>query len=358
MTYNKAYRIKLIEVIFLLLVVTGLLQYIDVVAQWQTAVLTNSRLLWFSVGGILLLSIFLSAIWQYFDKKVNLHEWFQTIIIFFVAHQIANFGVSKIMQIQFQLPQSVLERPVGELNGYWMTWTYFGYSPTFTIILGSLQIVGSVLLLFKKTRLLATFILLPMMINVCFMEHFYQISPLAYFNALHYTAVLFFILLQYYEGLLHLLFSYKEYFYFDKKTLLLSLARLIVIGGAFWHIFWLKKNDRQAKELIGVWQVDAITMQNRSVIPENGTEGNVWSRIYFEQNNSCLFKFDSEKFNDSKDWYGHYETEPKQRRATIVFRRNNQADSLKLSYQVSGNHLTLSGVYQRAPLVMKLSRLK
>ena len=142
MRYNKAYRLKFIEVIFLLLVLVGLSQYSGLVAGLQTKVLTDAGLLWIAVGVLLVLSTILPIVWQLFDKKLNLHEWFQTIIVYYVAHQIANFGVSKILQIQFQLPNQILERPVGELNGYWMTWTYFGYSPTFTIILGSLQILG------------------------------------------------------------------------------------------------------------------------------------------------------------------------------------------------------------------------
>lgn len=358
MRYNKAYRLKLVEVIFLLLVLVGLSQYVDVVAGLQTQVLTNARLFWISMGVLLILSIVLSVIWQFFDKKVNLHEWFQTIIVYYIAHQIANFGVSKILQIQFQLPNQILERPVGELNGYWMTWTYFGYSPTFTIILGSLQILGSILLIFKKTRLLGTFILFPIMINVCFIEHFYQISLLAYFNSLHYTAVLLFVLLQYFDDIIHLLFSYKEYFYFDKKTILLNLARIIVIGGAFFHIYWLKSHAPAQTSINGVWQVDEITAQNKTIIPATAPAEAGWSKIYFEQNSSCLFKYNADRFNDKKDWQGQFEVDQSRKQTSIVFRRGNKVESLKLAYEVEGSSMTLTGVYLNAPLIMKLTRLK
>jgi hypothetical protein len=61
----------------------------------------------------------------------------------------------------------VLETPIGDLSGFWLTWTYYGFSSTMALILGWTQVAGCVLILFRATRLVGVFILLPVMVNIC-----------------------------------------------------------------------------------------------------------------------------------------------------------------------------------------------
>ena len=82
----------------------------------------------------------------------------------------------KIVGHQLTLPTSMLQNPVSSLRGYDLTWYYYGYSHTYKFILGSIQILGASMLLFRKSTLLAAAVLAPMMANIVLINIFYSIS--------------------------------------------------------------------------------------------------------------------------------------------------------------------------------------
>lgn len=359
MKSNKSYFLKFFEVFFMLLVIIGLTQYFDFATGIQMQVVTNAKLIWIVCGVLLALSAGLAFVWHKFLKKTDLHQWFQPIIAYYVAHQIATYGAAKILKTQFQAPNFILESPVGELNGFWLTWTYFGYSPTFAFILGTMQVIGSILLIFRKTRLLATFILLPILVNIDFIDHFYQISPLAYYNSLHYTFILIFLMFLDVDKLVYAFLSYKEYFYFNRKTVVLNLIRVIVIGGAFLHIYLLRSGIQPKSAIHGVWKVDEITTHNQKIIPSVAIRDSAWSKIYFEWRYGCLIKFNPYQFNESKDLRGQYEVDESKHLVKIALQNaGNKVDSLKLNYQIKDSTMVMRGMYQKDSLMMKLTRLK
>lgn len=342
----------------MLLVVIGLAQYSDYITGLQMRVVTNAQLIWIVCGVLVALSLGLGAVWHKFIKKTDLHQWFQPIITFYVAHQISTYGAAKILKTQFQAPDYILESPVGELNGFWLTWTYFGYSPTFAMLLGIIQVSGAFLLLFRKTRLLATFILLPIMVNIDFIDHFYDISPLAYYNSLHYTFILLFVMFLDYDKLITAFFSYREYYYFNKKTVLMNLVRAVVIGGAFLHIYLLKRSFQGKTAINGVWKVDEITKRNQRIIPSLSNADSVWSKVYFEWRYGCLFKYNPDRFNNAKDLFGQYAVNEAKRQVKIGFQQGDKTDSLHLNYRTEGNTMFMWGLYKKDSLSMKLTRLK
>ncbi len=68
------------------------------------------------------------------------------------------YGVGKIVQF----PATVgITKKVSELSGQELMWAFYGYSKSFPTILGILETLGGVLLLFRKTRLLSIILLTP-----------------------------------------------------------------------------------------------------------------------------------------------------------------------------------------------------
>lgn len=82
------------------------------------------------------------------------------------------YGGSKLAHVQFSLPAEYANRRIGSLNGYELTWYYFGYSYTYAFILGSVQIVGATLLLFRKTAFLGAALILPVIANILLIDIF------------------------------------------------------------------------------------------------------------------------------------------------------------------------------------------
>jgi hypothetical protein len=356
---KSSFLLKWAEIFCLLLVLIGLSQLMDGAGEWQFKIVsdwTKSRV---AFGGLTVLSLGLAYAWQRWGKGENWHIWFQGIIAFYVAYEISVYGASKIMKTQLQPPHFVLETPMGELSGFWQTWAYFGYSQTLAFIVGSIQVGGSFLLLFRKTRLIAAFILFPVLMQINLINHFYDISPLAYYNALHYTVILVFFMLLDYDKLKAAFLSHRETMSVNWKMLALNIARIAVIGAAFYYIHYWKNTFQMKTKLNGVWQVESLTQNQRTFQP-NALQDSVWSKIYFEWRYGCVFKYDADKFQ-AHDLKGMYKIDETQQTVKINFAPKDKmpADSAYFHYQIKGDSLlTLNGVKGKDSVIVLLKRLK
>ena len=108
----------------------------------------------------------------------------------FVSASLAVYGLGKAVQFG---DISTLVTPVNELTGMQLMWAFFGYTRTLPIIIGVFQIVGSLLLLFRKTKLIGAFMLTPILMNIILFDIFYEVGWVL-INALVYQACLFLIM--------------------------------------------------------------------------------------------------------------------------------------------------------------------
>lgn len=89
------------------------------------------------------------------------------ILRYFLGFVMMIYGLTKIMKTQFViLPFSSWVMPLEELHGYEIAWAFLGYSSWFTILLGFLEFIPAVLLLFRKTHYLGALLLFPVLLNV------------------------------------------------------------------------------------------------------------------------------------------------------------------------------------------------
>ena len=354
---QRRFWLKFFDVLCFLLVLTGLFQLMDAASQWEYHFVSDKAYEWAAIGGMVVFSFIVALLWQRSGKAKGLHPWLLGIIIFYVAYAISTYGFAKLMKTQFQAPQYVKESPINELNGFWLTWFYYGYSQTLAYILGGIQIGGSILLLFRKTRLAAIFFLLPVMVNICLVNHFYDISPLAYYNSAHYTFILLYLMFLDYDRLKSI-FSYPASFSFNGKTILLNAARIVAIGGAFLMIYSHKKDIAPVTKLNGEWKVQTLTKNNTRIAPDDCSDS-VWNKVYFEWRYGCLFRYNANKFQD-KDLYGDYKQDEKQQ--TILAMLTDEKgvlDSTLFHYQfINDSLLTMNGVYRHDAITLNLKRLK
>jgi hypothetical protein len=91
---------------------------------------------------------------------------------YFCAFMLYMYGVSKLLHLQFNVYSQLAARPIGSLNGYQLTWFYYGYSRVYALILGLPQVIGATLLLYRKTTLLGTLLMLPVIANILLINMF------------------------------------------------------------------------------------------------------------------------------------------------------------------------------------------
>jgi hypothetical protein len=94
----------------------------------------------------------------------------------FAAGVILLYGFAKLNGSQFTVLDSELDKPMGTVSGFWLTWYYFGYSTVYGSIVALAQIVGGVLLTFRRTSLAGALLLLPILINIILVDVFYRID--------------------------------------------------------------------------------------------------------------------------------------------------------------------------------------
>jgi hypothetical protein len=118
---------------------------------------------------------------KYFEFAARIYVWINMSV----------YGAGKYIQFKgaAQLPQTI-----PELTGQQLMWAFFGYSQILPIFIGILQIIGSLLLLFDKTKLFGVALLLPILTNIILMDIVYHVNIGALFNAVLYFSILLFVL--------------------------------------------------------------------------------------------------------------------------------------------------------------------
>jgi hypothetical protein len=106
------------------------------------------------------------------QKYPRILDWFR----YFCAFMLYTYGISKLLHLQFNMQTQLAQQPVGTLPGYELTWFYFGYSRGYAVLLGAVQILGATLLLFRKTALLGSLSMLPVMANILLINIFILVN--------------------------------------------------------------------------------------------------------------------------------------------------------------------------------------
>ena len=92
---------------------------------------------------------------------------YQTLIRYALGLGMLPYGLTKIARTQFiVLPFHSWSEPLKDISGVTLTWAFLGYSPWFTVLLGFLEVIPAVLLLFRKTKLLGALLLFSVVLNV------------------------------------------------------------------------------------------------------------------------------------------------------------------------------------------------
>ncbi|HVU84952.1 MAG TPA: hypothetical protein VHC50_08930, partial [Puia sp.] len=206
--------------------------------------------------------IIFPILWHRRERKGGLdagvrHAWLLGIIRYWLAVEIFNYAFAKILGTQFAPSYFKGESTWNSLSGLDLTWNYFSYSYTMSVIIGVIQIVGSALLLFRRTILPGVILLLPVMVNIVLIDVFYSIPYGALANAILFTLGLSYLLLLQWQAV-------KTFFVQSAPRLpvirlrgLKNLLRLALAAYAFAFIYYVS-TTRAPEMLTGKWKVDQL----------------------------------------------------------------------------------------------------
>jgi len=292
----------------------------------------------------ILLASFTTVIWTFLDKKRKsytiLSYWFQVIIRVFLIAAMILYGLAKVFKGQFTDPSlELLIQPVGEMSPMGLAWTFMGHSMAYNIFIGSLEIIGGLLLLNRKTVMLGSILVLGIMINVAMMNLTYDI-PVKLFS-IHLVIMASILLITNGKRIVqffftnetaektHLINYIKNRFLlkvirFFKKAVIIIVSLIVVIQ-CFVN-FKVTEQLRSSSELRGIWKAEIFVHQQDTLAPLL-TDDFRWNYFIIDQKGKAIVK----KMNDSIDRYTFEEnTETKE----IAFKDNNSLPQ-KFTYTVS-----------------------
>ncbi|MDJ1471475.1 hypothetical protein QNI19_27330 [Cytophagaceae bacterium DM2B3-1] len=295
------------------------------------------------------------------QKDLGLHRaWLQGIIRYWLAFCISTYGFAKILKTQFTTPEYQLDTPLGEISGFGLTWYYFGYSYTLAVIIALFQIGGSILLLYRRTTLLGTFLLLPVMVNIVLIDMFFGIDIGAFINAVLFTIGLLYLLLNDFQKLKAVFWDLTE------KVPAISLGytkhvlRIIPIAAAFAMIYYFISTDQTDHELTGTWQVRKF-VRNGQVASANAwqQDSTIVSRIYFFME-TCDFSPSPEVYNPVHGLHGLYTFDPKTNHLLIRYPNifTGQDSIAATLSQRTSQSMVLDYTFNNDTLHLELSRLE
>ncbi|GAA3964584.1 hypothetical protein [Mucilaginibacter dorajii] len=321
------------------------------------------KLFLYTGGFIVLTALAYATYWHRKEKAPGFnwgikHAWLQGIMRYFLAFEVSVYGFAKILQTQFATVYSRLDIPVGSLNGFELTWNYFGHSYTFAVILGCIQIGGGILLLFRRTTLAGMFTLLPVMVNIVFINIFYSIDAGAFINSLIITAGLTYLLMLRWSDLKILLFQKAGNLPMVKLTLIRPLLKVMCIGLAFFCIFNISSKF-PSSGFEGKWKVTAITRNGKHYEPNEWLNNpRAWSNIYIEQFGYMEFSSNPYIFEEERAWRSAYQYNAFKKTFNIEFYNAPRTDTIKAKIRdYDGRTMHWDMMYYSDTMRMELIRV-
>jgi hypothetical protein len=323
-------------------------------------------MLWGQALISLLFAIAYSVYWQRKEIKnrINsgkLHAWFRGILRYWLVFEICTYGFAKILKTQFGTSYNRVDMPVGQLNGFELTWNYFAHSYTFAVIIALFQIGGSILLLFRRTTLLGAAILLPVMVNIVLINFFYDISPGAFMNSVLFSLGLLFLLLLQRSALIGVFLRTGSDLPAVRLGFFRYLFRFLAVACAFGLIYYYTTLT-PGSPLAGKWKVDRL-IRNGDTIKANAwlTDTTAWTTVYLEEYGRLLLCPNPYTYDDDRSTGARYKYDSSKQQLQLIFRKRKPERRDTVIAAVShfdGRHMQWNGVMGKDTLLLLLSKVE
>ena len=279
-----------------------------------------------------LFSLGFSIYWHLKEKKGTVNSekyriWLTTILRYWIAFHITIFGFEKILGVNFASSYHIDDALLGTLNGQELTWKYYGYSFGLTLIISSFQIIGSFLLLFRRTVLLGVAVLLPVMLNIVLINLFYGIGPITALTSIIMTLGLVYLLLERKKDIINLFTQYNTTISSIGNNPLRIIARVFCVIIPLLFIIYYKSTVNSSDKYFGKWKVVNM-IRNGKYIPQNTWEKDTlaWQTIYFEERGKLYYCTNPNMYVDSTSIFMKYDYNVKGNSLKVISYEKNPSN--------------------------------
>ena len=313
------------------------------------------------------LTLLITVIWSIVDAKRlsynTLFYWLQVIIRMALFLAMLLYGFAKIFNGQFGDPNlELLVQPVGEMSPMGLAWTFMGHSIAYNIFIGFTEVLGGILLLYRKTVTIGSMIIIGVMTNVVMMNFTYDV-PVKLIS-MHLVLMALILLWPDRKRIINVFFRNqtveKVVYYMPSRTVTLKriltgikglvvvLLTLIIIIQCF-VLFELKEQLKSKSEFYGIWESE-LFIKNGDTLKPLLSDSYRWRYFIVNYKKKAAIK----KMNDSID---RYQFTFNADRKEIVFNRENDSLSQRFFYTFENPKLLrLKGVLDGDSLQIHFKR--
>ena len=133
---------------------------------------------WVQAALIVTLAVVGALAWACVDRRPRPHLTgaLHTYVRYFVATMMVAYGFAKVYEIQFRTPWiGRYDQTIGEMSPMGLLWTFMGHSRAYTMFAGAAEVLGGVLLLWRRTSVLGAFVVIAVMTNVVLLNFCYDV---------------------------------------------------------------------------------------------------------------------------------------------------------------------------------------
>jgi hypothetical protein len=139
-----------------------------------------------------------TLVWSVLDRKrphyQTLYAWLRFFLRLNVGMGMLQYGFYKVFPIQMQPPNlAVLNEPLGQVSPMTLLWTLLGLSPFYERVCGAAEVIGGLLILFRRTALTGAMISAFVMTNVVLYNLFFDVPVKLY--AIHLLVMALFVMM-------------------------------------------------------------------------------------------------------------------------------------------------------------------
>lgn len=310
-----------------------------------------------------------TVIWSILDRKrANysiLLRFFIALITYYLMYFMFLYGFIKVFKLQFSDPRLTrLLQPYGDSSPMGIAWTYMGASTLYTFFAGASEVIGGLLLIFKRTRTLGALVCFGVMLNVFMMNMSYDIPVKIFSFQLMLTA----IIIALYDGkrllnlfLLNTATASREFIGYFKNPKLNKAAfvvKILLVGFFLYSQFSSSRNRYKSlaayqPENIPLYGIHEVTnfVKNNDTIPPLKTDTIRWDKVVIQSTRYSIF-YDLK--GDRKRYGLKLDTVAK----TISFPpyKGNDPHGYEFNYTFKDSILTLQGMHGKDSLWIELKQ--
>lgn len=309
-----------------------------------------------------------AIVWTLADNQrknyQTLYYWLTVAIRYYVALMLINYGLFKIIKLQFPYPDfSRLTETYGDSSPMGLAWTFLGFSKGYNLFMGFAE-VAAILLLFRRTMTFGAIITLMTAANVMAVNYFYDVPV----KILSTTLVLMslFLLLRDADRIFRFFMTGQAVSLpsikapaFSKKWMRIARISLkaLIIGYCLIFIpYQLKQSEKQygdkapKPKLYGLYKADTF-IRNNDTLPPLTTDAVRWKALIIEWEDYASVQYMTGSTS-------YYTTAVDTVARKIDFRSNNDT-SLKYTFlynMPSPGRLEFNGVIQKDSVHIVMTR--